>query len=96
MSDIQVLIKNIKQKTEKIVEKNQLLLQDNSILNEKIGALQRSIDIQRETIKDLEEKNKMLKIAHSIASDDEGRKALKQKINSVIREIDKSMSLLNG
>ena len=96
MSDIQVLIQNIKQKTEKIVEKNQLLLQDNSILNEKIGALQRSIEIQRETIKDLEEKNKMLKIAHSIASDDEGRKALKQKINSVIREIDKSMSLLNG
>ena len=39
--------------------------------------------------------NKMLKIAHSIASDDEGRKALRQKINSVIREIDKSMSLLN-
>lgn len=95
MADIQFLIQNIKQKTEKIVEKNQRLFNDNATLNEKIESLERSLTIQRETIKDLEEKNKMLKIAHSIASDDEGRKALRQKINSVIREIDKSMSLLN-
>lgn len=95
MADIQVLIQNIKEKAEKVVEKNKRLMHDNSVLNEKINMLQRSIDIQRETIKDLEEKNKMLKIAHSIASDDEGKKALKQKITSVIREIDKSMSLLN-
>ena len=95
MADIQFLIQNIKQKTEKIVEKNQRLSNDNATLNEKIESLERSLTIQRETIKDLEEKNKMLKIAHSIASDDEGRKALRQKINSVIREIDKSMSLLN-
>ena len=95
MADIQILINNIKQKAEKVVEKNQRLVQDNSALNDKIIMLQRSVDIQRDTIKDLEEKNKMLKIAHSIASDDEGRKALRQKINSVIREIDKSMSLLN-
>ena len=95
MADLKVLIQNIKLKAEKIVEKNHRLLDANTKLNEKINLLQRSIDIQRETIKDLEEKNKMLKIAHSISSDDEGRKALKQKINSVIREIDKSMSLLN-
>lgn len=95
MADIQILINNIKQKAEKVVEKNQRLVQDNSELSDKISKLQRSIEIQRETIKDLEEKNKMLKIAHSIATDDEGKKALKQKINSVIREIDKSMSLLN-
>lgn len=95
MTDLKVLIQNIKLKAEKIVEKNHRLLDANTKLNEKINLLQRSIDIQRETIKDLEEKNKMLKIAHSISSDDGGRKALKQKINSVIREIDKSMSLLN-
>ena len=95
MADLKILIQNIKLKAEKIVEKKHRLLDDNTKLNEKINLLQRSIDIQRETIKDLEEKNKMLKIANSISSDEEGRKALKQKINSVIREIDKSMSLLN-
>ena len=95
MADIQVIIEGIKYKTEKIIEKNHRLQRDNSNLREKIQELERSLNLQRETIKDIEEKNKMLKIANSIASDDEGKKALKQKINSVIREIDKSMSLLN-
>jgi regulator of replication initiation timing len=95
MADIHLLIQNIKQKAERIVEKNKHLTIENTELKEKFTQLQRSIDIQRETIKDLEEKNKMLKIANSLATDDEGKKALKQKINSVIREIDKSMSLLN-
>ena len=95
MPDIQVLIQNIKQKTERIVEKNERLNYDNTLLNEKIDSLERSLSIQRETIKDLEEKNKMLKIANSITSDTEDRKAIRQKITSVIREIDKTMSLLN-
>ncbi len=95
MVELEVLIKGITHKAKSIAEKNKRLTKDNSELSEKIILLQRSIDLQRETIKDIEEKNKMLKIAHSIATDDEGRKILKQKINSVIREIDKSMSLLN-
>ena len=95
MANIQLLIENIKQKAEKIVEKNKNLINNNTVLTEKISLLQHTLDIQLETIKDLEEKNKMLKIANSIASDDEGRKALKQKINSIIREIDKSMSLID-
>ncbi len=95
MNDIQQLIINIKEKTEKLVERNRSLSLENREINEKLMHIQRSIELQRETIKDLEEKNKLLKIANSMASDDEGKKALKQKINSVIREIDKSMLLLN-
>ena len=95
MADIRVLIEAIKHKTERVVDKNQRLILENSELGEKISALQRSIELQRETIKDLEEKNKMLKIAQSIQTDNTERKALKQKINSVIREIDLSISLLN-
>ena len=96
MADINLLIQNIKQKAELLVDKNKDLRLNNTELSNKIAHLHRSIELQRETIKDLEEKNKMLKIANSLATDDEGKKALKQKINSVIREIDKSMSLLNG
>jgi len=95
MADIQLIIQNIRTKTEKIVEKNQRLIRDNSLLNDKISELERSLNLQRETIKDLEEKNKMLKIANSITSDNEDKKVLKLKINEFIREIDKSMSLLN-
>ena len=90
-----MLIQSIKTKTEKIVEKNQRLNLHNSRLLERINDLERSLNLQRETIKDLEEKNKMLKIANSIASESDDKKILKLKINEFIREIDKSMSLLN-
>lgn len=95
MADIQFIIQNIKEKTERIVEKNKQLKRENLILLQKTGELERSLILQRETIKDLEEKNKMLKIANSIGRDKEDTKALKLKINEFIREIDKSMSLLN-
>jgi len=95
MADIQLIIQNIKEKTERIVEKNKQLKKENLLLLQKTGELERSLILQRETIKDLEEKNKMLKIANSIGRDKEDTKALKLKINEFIREIDKSMSLLN-
>lgn len=95
MADIQLIIQNIKEKTERIVEKNKQLKKENLLLLQKTGEMERSLILQRETIKDLEEKNKMLKIANSIGRDKEDTKALKLKINEFIREIDKSMSLLN-
>lgn len=93
--DFQLLIQNIKSKTERIVERNRILQAENKKLRESLAALEKSLVLQRETIKDLEEKNKMLKIANSIHLDKDQKKELKLKINEFIREIDKSMSLLN-
>jgi predicted nuclease with TOPRIM domain len=95
MADIQFIIQSIKEKTERIVEKNKQLKSENMAMAGKVSDLERSLNLQRETIKDLEEKNKMLKIANSIGRDKDDKKALKLKINEFIREIDKSMSLLN-
>jgi len=95
MADIQFIIQSIKEKTERIVEKNKQLKIENLVMAQKISDLERSLNLQRETIKDLEEKNKMLKIANSIGRDKDDKKVLKLKINEFIREIDKSMSLLN-
>lgn len=95
MADIQFVIQSIKEKTERIVEKNKQLKSEYMAMAGKVSDLERSLNLQRETIKDLEEKNKMLKIANSIGRDKDDKKALKLKINEFIREIDKSMSLLN-
>ena len=95
MADIQVILEGIKNKIERIVEKNSRLQKENSELHGQIADMDKSINLQREMIKDLEEKNKMLKIANSISSDGDDKKVLKLKINEFIREIDKSMSLLN-
>ena len=95
MSDIQFIIQNIRNKTEKLLANNQSLRNDILKLNNRVNELEKLLILQRETIKDLEEKNKMLKIANSLSSDSEDKKALKLKINEFIREIDRSMSLLN-
>lgn len=95
MADIKFIIENIKAKTEQIVEKSKGLTIENKTLNSKIAELEQLLILQREAIKDLEEKNKMLKIANSISMDKDDKRVLKLKINEFIREIDKSMSLLN-
>jgi|JI61114C2RNA_FD_contig_41_813159_length_1123_multi_4_in_0_out_0_3 hypothetical protein len=95
MADIKFIIENIKAKTERIVEKSKGLTIENKTLNSKIAELEQLLILQREAIKDLEEKNKMLKIANSISMDKDDKRVLKLKINEFIREIDKSMSLLN-
>jgi len=95
MADIKFIIENIKAKTERIVEKSKGLTIENKTLNSKIAELEQLLILQREAIKDLEEKNKMLKIANSISMDKNNKRVLKLKINKFIREIDKSMSLLN-
>ena len=95
MAEIHFIIQNIKDKAEKIVQKNKRLQSENIELQQRNTELEKALGLQRETIKDLEEKNKMLKIAHSIGQSEEDKKALKLQINAFIREIDKSMSLLN-
>jgi len=95
MADIKFIIENIKAKTEQIVQRSKGLTNENHLLNHKITELEQLLNLQREAIKDLEEKNKMLKIANSISMDKDDKRVLKLKINEFIREIEKSMSLLN-
>ncbi|MCB9252095.1 MAG: hypothetical protein H6605_06480 [Flavobacteriales bacterium] len=95
MTDIRLILDSIREKTERLVHKNRVLDTENRELIQKINDLEKSLNLQRETIKDLEEKNKLLKIAHSIDSETDDKKELKLKINEFIREIDKTMSLLN-
>ena len=95
MADNHLLIETIKLKIQKIVERNKELAIENLKLKDKQKDFEHTLNLQRETIRDLEEKNKLLKIAGSIQSNNEDKKALKLKINAFIREIDKTMSLLN-
>ena len=79
-----------------MAKRNKELHEENLRLSSRIEELTHSLLIQKEAIKDLEEKNKLLKIANSMAADPEEKKLLKLKINEFIREIDKSLLLLNN
>ncbi|NUM32274.1 MAG: hypothetical protein HUU47_08120 [Bacteroidetes bacterium] len=95
MSETEEIFQRIKHKIEQLVLRNKELQNQNKDFEKKIHDLEKTIEIQRETIKDIEEKNKLLKIANKITEDDTQKKELKLKINEFIREIDKSIALLN-
>ena len=95
MLNIDEILQKIKEKTEYLAQRNKLLKTEKDKFEKKIIELENTIEIQRQTIKDIEEKNKMLKIANKITEDDTKKKELKLKINDYIREIDKSIALLN-
>lgn len=95
MLNIDEILQKIKEKSEHLAQRNKLLKTEKDKLAKKIIELENTIEIQRQTIKDIEEKNKMLKIANKITEYDTKKKELKLKINDYIREIDKSIALLN-
>lgn len=69
-------------------EKNKLLQEEIETLQKKINAL------EQERLK-LGRKNEQLKVANQLLSQNEENREAKQKINSLIREIDKCIALLN-
>jgi hypothetical protein len=54
------------------------------------------IEIQKKRIAELEEKNKALTLAKSIIVSDQNSTDIKSTINNLIREVDKSLNLLNN
>ena len=64
-------------------------------LREENKKLKNLTEVQKNTIKDVEEKNKISKLAEVIVTDEAEAKALKTKINEYLRDIDKCIKLLN-
>jgi peptidoglycan hydrolase CwlO-like protein len=94
MKNINLLVSGIEFKTRKLVNSYKDIQNEITQLNEKIKSLQHTIDEQKEVIKNLEEKNKTIKIAKTL---DKGKETLdsRLKINELVREIDKCIDLLN-
>ena len=83
-SKIELLISNYQQ------AKNQL--KDSNL---KVKNLTKQLDDQKNTIQQLNEKNKLLKLSSSIQEKQGNNKDAKQKINELVRAIDKCIALLN-
>ena len=94
MKDVETLVSGIDYKLKQFFEKHLLLRAENKTLNKKIEELKSDINKNRETIKQLEEKVQILKLAKTLESN-EGNVEAKLKINELVREIDKCIGLLN-
>jgi hypothetical protein len=71
---------------------NQIKLSD---LDEQIALMNNTIEIQKNTINDLKEQNKLIKLAKEISTDNADNHDLKIKINQLVRDIDRCIDLLN-
>lgn len=92
---LSIRLANLKLKTEELTSKHHQVIEERNALKLEINELKSIIELQKNTIKDLEEQNKIAKIASSISDDDINSRELKLKINEYIREIDKCIAMLN-
>lgn len=61
----------------------------------RIEDLLKELELREQAIKQLEDKNKILKLSTSIQSEQGDNKAARKNINELVREIDKCIALLN-
>ena len=88
-------IERLHNKLESLVANYHHLKEELNASNQKVDVLSKQLDEQNQTIKQLNEKNKVLKLSSSIQGEQGDNKAAKQKINELVREIDKCIALLN-
>tara|TARA_B100001057_G_scaffold489038_1_gene574536 strand:+ start:262 stop:543 length:282 start_codon:yes stop_codon:yes gene_type:complete len=88
-------IKRLHSKLESLVVNYQQLKEELNASNKKVDVLSKQLVEHNQTIQQLNEKNKVLKLSSSIQGEQGDNKAAKQKINELVREIDKCIALLN-
>ncbi|RLC24769.1 MAG: hypothetical protein DRH21_04970 [Deltaproteobacteria bacterium] len=94
MASADLLVNNIAEKARKLIAKHNDLIAENNELKAKQKNLLESLENQNNLIEQLKEKNRNLKIAKSVKLE-EGNGEVKNKIDELVREIDKCIGLLN-
>ena len=88
-------IDRLHNKLESLLANYQQIKEDLNASAQKVEVLSNQLEEQNQTIQQLNEKNKVLKLSSSIQDEQGDNKAAKQKINELVREIDKCIALLN-
>jgi len=94
MSDAGTLLDGIYTKVGKMINQQNSLIEQNTLLKTKQEELNNTIENHNKLIEQLKDKNRNLKIANSIKQS-EGNIDVKNKIDELVREIDKCIGLLN-
>jgi peptidoglycan hydrolase CwlO-like protein len=88
-------IERLHNKLESLLANYQHLKEELNVSSQRVDELSKKLEVQNNTIQQLNEKNKVLKLSSSMQGDQGDNKAAKQKINELVREIDKCIALLN-
>lgn len=95
MSDTKETLERIASKVEQLSKKLNLSEAETELLKRELRQARETIALQKNTLRALEEQNKLVKIAEAVALSKEDKRAVKLKINEFIREIDKCIATLS-
>ena len=95
MQNLSTRLSEIRTKVEKLVEENRLLKNENESMRDRIEGLERTVELQKNTLSELTEQNKLIKLAKNLNPEDSDTEEIKNKVNELIREIDRCIDLLN-
>tara|TARA_B100000795_G_scaffold270023_1_gene261978 strand:+ start:7158 stop:7493 length:336 start_codon:yes stop_codon:yes gene_type:complete len=94
---ISLLVDSLQSKVEKLIIQHKRAKEDIGQLKDENEFLQNKFSESKSRIIELEERNKVLKLARSLSGDDfEKSTDVKLKINELVREIDKCIALVNN
>lgn len=94
MKSVTTLVSGIDFKVRKLIERIEILENENVKLQNIIEELKTEIKNQNLTVEDFQERIKILKLAKTL-NKEESRTEVKLKINELLREIDNCVRLLN-
>ncbi len=93
--DEHLLLVSLKSNTQQLFRKINALENENKLLQKQLKELEEKIDKLEEESSDLSRKNEQLKIATQLTAQNGENEEAKQKIDFLVREIDKCIALLN-
>lgn len=88
-------IDRLQNKLERLVSKHREVKSANIQLKQKLLSLQENLDKEKQSVLELKDKNKILKLSASLQGEEHDTQAARQRINELVREIDKCIALLN-
>jgi len=96
MQEVTLIISSLEKKTKELIRSHSELKRRNTTLESDLSELRKTVDSQKEAIKNLAEKNKIIKLAKSLTESNPDTAAMKYKINELVREIDKCIAQMNS
>lgn len=96
MADVEIIYNEINQKIDRLIAKHEALKEENQSLKQQMNDASKAVKEKDQVIDKLNEQIKVLSMAKSLSGDSGANKDMKLKINELVREIDKCISLLNN
>ncbi len=69
---------------------------ENAQLTQQNQSLSSQLEEHKKRLNDLQEQNKVVKIAKAVTDDEDDRKEQRKRLNELVREVDKCIALLNN